>query len=1520
MNTISENLLKAIDHIATTRQNAQTGNDKTIQATIVEVMSLEEGKFLVNYQGGDFIAWDENKKSYKEEERVYVKIPGGDMSNKKIIEGPVATLKEYEEDKKNFETYTPNMLRNVVENKYTLPLTRYTKDNKKCWSLRTNLTITFEDGEDWDEFYQYMKLYSSIMFTADFQTQNFYGGYSGDYGIIIDFYEAGQPEPITKKLNKEVFNGSYYQFGAPAQQTINFENKKFDCEKVVLTLFAEDLMFRDIVPEGRTPQIIVSDIALYFTSPVGLDVPHIIESKEEKVETTIIDGIEEYKGTTTTLIPSLYWGGKQITSNLKWSWYQYIPNSTPASAEGYLAAAGIDWKRIDMTAQEIEEQKKKDENYKIPEVYRDKDKLILTYNEKQNRWKKKYFKAIATIGTDECYASKEIVINNQYQNHIKFTINAANQEFTFVAKDTNKFSDNNVTSEYSLYFEFNENKNLNSGKNQKLTNSTAIEWEIPNQVFTAYTTREFTYYVYWGNGFVEKGSLYYVDPISGDSNQAGTLPIEGTNVFLYNSTGLLKSGTNEFTITIPNAIEINNIKHKVKNLKWFWKNGTIAVGDGSINLDTSMISAITPIEDDDEFYNSVKFTVRKNFIQSYARDNYFTITYSLNGKPYTQRHYLQFSIEGQMGTNGTGWMAYIDERGSKNILNNFVDGSTSKLDEVLFTIKVFKDGVEAEPMTLYMPNNKEKPSENEINVSNTACNYVYSLEFPKMVNCIAKEIHLAHTITTTETKETTENIEATEKTTFLSTIKEEVIQVKPDNPYSKVWEPSQPTFFQVKVKCYNGWENNYPKLEYELYLYCPVTTSAPFIAKNSSGVSKELTRLNTIYSNVPDSIMYNAAGYDSNWSSSTVITVSDSDFKMNKEKSKRINITEKNELDPLDYHVLQKENKIDAENEMELKKLKADRKVLQDELKDLMDKNSDENKIKAKQEEINVINRKIAAKETELNLILTAQVVFEKDVLDKNGKSQGKIYFYKTILFYLNRYGNEAINSWDGQSVELNEKGGYILSPTFGAGKKNEQNQFTGVIMGIDSQENKTGIYGYKDGEKTFGIDEDGDAYFKGNIVANSLTLGDNFNAVDTDFAVLGTTYGSNTNFTLSKEGLLRADNAIISGEIHAGKGGTLAGWSINENNITKEVKVLEGSESDKIEYVYTSTLQATDGTPAQAAILAITKKPTSQTSTWARPIAKIDYTGEAYFSRLYLTKPNTTKGYLDFEKDVICGKFTDNDIIDDNDIMHDAVTYNGIILDISSGDPIILASTDKNTDILEFGSSRFIESSEDVFRIQNSDIFNLDADGSYTALTVSGLDVSVTDEESFNYSFNSIDQNRWNLDCSKDARGHLHVSSNGVSLNAFSNTTTSSSVCSLWCAISGGGFSGTWKMNGASIATTSDLNKKNTIIPISSIYSQLFDRIQPVAYKYNDGTSDRLHTGFIAQQIKNALDETNINSQNFAGYVVDINEETGEETCYLRYEEFIALNTNEIQKSKAKIVELEKRITELENLLQVNS
>lgn len=87
------------------------------------------------------------------------------------------------------------------------------------------------------------------------------------------------------------------------------------------------------------------------------------------------------------------------------------------------------------------------------------------------------------------------------------------------------------------------------------------------------------------------------------------------------------------------------------------------------------------------------------------------------------------------------------------------------------------------------------------------------------------------------------------------------------------------------------------------------------------------------------------------------------------------------------------------------------------------------------------------------------------------------VYLLHPVMMYLDTYGNEAINGWDGTKLDIDDDGRYILAPQVGAGKKNPDNTFTGVVMGQDTAEDKIGLYGYRVGIAQFGFKEDGTAF-----------------------------------------------------------------------------------------------------------------------------------------------------------------------------------------------------------------------------------------------------------------------------------------------------------------------------------------------------------------------------------------------------------------------------------------------------------
>lgn len=213
--------------------------------------------------------------------------------------------------------------------------------------------------------------------------------------------------------------------------------------------------------------------------------------------------------------------------------------------------------------------------------------------------------------------------------------------------------------------------------------------------------------------------------------------------------------------------------------------------------------------------------------------------------------------------------------------------------------------------------------------------------------------------------------------------------------------------------------------------------------------------------------------------------------------------------------------------------------------------------------------------------------------------TDNNIKVYHTILMYLNTFGNEAINGWDGTKLAIDEKKGkYIFAPQIGAGEKDSQNKFTGVVMGKDSSQKKIGLYGYAAGINTFGLMANGTAYF-GASENGRITI-------DGKKALIygGTSVMDGKNkmiLTLSNTDLSEKTNAIqiigsnknafsvnYGGNMSANSG-DIGGWIINSNYIGTTNKEITSNSDDLKSSSLAYTYLFSDGVIACKKIIANT-------------------------------------------------------------------------------------------------------------------------------------------------------------------------------------------------------------------------------------------------------------------------------------------------------------------------------------------
>ena len=246
----------------------------------------------------------------------------------------------------------------------------------------------------------------------------------------------------------------------------------------------------------------------------------------------------------------------------------------------------------------------------------------------------------------------------------------------------------------------------------------------------------------------------------------------------------------------------------------------------------------------------------------------------------------------------------------------------------------------------------------------------------------------------------------------------------------------------------------------------------------------------------------------------------------------------------------------------------------------------------------------------------------------QSGRQIAKIHI--PIHFYLNRYGIAALNDWDGNKITLNDDEGAILAPQVGAGSKNSQNQFTGVLMGAVKESGSTsieqGLFGYHNGQRTIFLDaETGTAKFgkngKGQIILDPTSdtaeiKSGNYSTTNKTGMLIDLTtpkieFGSGK-FKVSSTGIVTATDVDLTGKITASSG-KIGNWTIDNGAIKYNDNVYLGSNGS-IKFgnfsVNTSGNMTATGATITGNITA-----TTLTATQSGKIASFNFDGNAMYN-----------------------------------------------------------------------------------------------------------------------------------------------------------------------------------------------------------------------------------------------------------------------------------------------------------------
>lgn len=403
-------------------------------------------------------------------------------------------------------------------------------------------------------------------------------------------------------------------------------------------------------------------------------------------------------------------------------------------------------------------------------------------------------------------------------------------------------------------------------------------------------------------------------------------------------------------------------------------------------------------------------------------------------------------------------------------------------------------------------------------------------------------------------------------------------------------------------------------------------------------------------------------------------------------------------------------------------------------------------------------------------------------------------------------------------------------------------------------------------------------------------------------------TYAStwNTQFSVDYQGKLIANDADITGKITTdditAKGGTIGGWSINSFKIyagdsTSGYCMMQKPSSSSTIVFSAGGISSTDTSPpfkvtAAGRLTATNANITGTINATAGTIGGCSIIG----GQLKVAGANITS----ISANQITTGTLDCSNIKVTHLSANSITTGTLVADRIAG----------------LDASKIISGTFATARIPSLNASKITA-GTLSSNLILGSGIKLCSNngavmESYNGGVRIYSGNK---------NPYFAVYSNGVYMSAMSSShwntiyVVNSGSYGAYLYSGTGYIGGTWYISGYQ-STSSDENKKNTINPISDTYEKFFDNIGCYTFKFNDGTSDRLHCGFVSQRIKDSLDKAGISTQDFGGVVTKQNED-GTEDWYIRYDEFVPLNTWQIQKLKTKVSTLEEEVELLKQQIE---
>ena len=1156
MSDINNQICDAIG-IIVDKKLSQANFDKTIQATIVAQGDKTKGEYKVKYLDSSFYAYDKSGHDYAVGTQVYVLVPENDLSKVKTILGTADKTKDIQPiipEGNKFEYLTNNLF--IIPEHTEFGIKSWENSSSSIYNIEQDNNVNFKidiDGLSYieKEGFDYFILKCSVRTNLQKSQQSL-----GTYGIRIiisaDLKENQQNNEIenadstnnntenqkTQNLTLEfvldstMMVGNPYSLVIPIEQIAGFNVANYTNIVIQdISLFSKN--FTSPLNDGEKDEgnnIFFTDLSLQCANKISADnlngnylyvsVPNgqYLSSKDDGKDSVILKAIFQSKG--QVIDPTKY-------SGLSYYWFKKNPLVSVANNEGkYCKINGINT-----------------EGWECLNTYDEKNKIfkaggdIYTVDKNSFLSNQQEYRCIALFD-NLAYSKTKMVYNKNPQYFISLTSdsgtifynNNGEPTLTCSCRQTGENSEDVTLSNYDWYTtkidgQRKHQKEASSKNKEKSVYSISIN-QYPDKVIVDCAVTKPDPETFIGVGTLELSNL------KSDTTMPYNLIIKnGSQMFKYNTLGISPIHSSSTNSNVePSQKEKEAVLQPLSFILVNNKTGEeFTVGSSQkwiLPPDNKTMFDFSALKDKLQDYNkegyegyrvyegetSLSFSIKSRY--DYTKiNNTILLEVVKENQTYKAKTNILFTKEGDNGTNGTDYVCQIvGIQGNKEIS--------------------FSEGI---PYYYYNKENGAKFYYNQETIKN-------QLKLKVFKNG--------------------ENLEIDNSQITWSVLKSPFFK-KEDGTYISTKE--YPYILTV--------DSSGVIKENEIYQNLTDTEKrdlANIIIIKAECLFKDANNYKSIYATLPIGIVLNETNINNNYikrQSGFYYVVYDADG---------TNPTYDN-TDAGIFEIIS--TLAPPEGKQYVYKWEPIGEQLY--LQKVKEKDKDNNDI------INPIKIRAIAKEPLVAENISNGISCKIYLIDKTNISydkEGEIIvdsfspIYQIIIpihLYTNRFGHAAINGWDGNTVSIDTEGGVVLAPQIGAGDKDENNAFTGVLMGTsllkDQDESvykkETGLMGLSHGERSFFLNsEDGSAVFGKNgsgqikitptaengkpqaiITGGSYSKGDNGTGMEINLSEPSITYGSGK-FSVNKDGVLNCTDANIKGWFSAEKSYNEEGYNNSYN------------------------------------------------------------------------------------------------------------------------------------------------------------------------------------------------------------------------------------------------------------------------------------------------------------------------------------------------------------------------------------